>query len=71
MWEHLKHYIEAVTGAHRLPMPKCKAYENISAFLKDQLALLALAKWNFSLNVALVVQPFLAVFQSDSPKIFF
>ncbi|CAN8023246.1 unnamed protein product [Ixodes persulcatus] len=65
-WEHLKQYTEAVSG-RRLPVPKCRAYENVSAFLNDQLAL---AKLNFSLNVAMVVQPFLTVFQSDSPKTF-
>ncbi|XP_070390112.1 uncharacterized protein [Dermacentor albipictus] len=67
MWEHLRHYTEAVSE-HRLPLPKCRAYENVSDFLKDQLAL---AKLNFSLNIAMVVQPFLTVFQSDSPKTFF
>lgn len=67
MWEHLRHYTEAVSD-HRLPLPKYRAYENVSAFLKDQLAL---AKLNFSLNVTMVVQPFLTLFQSDSPNTFF
>lgn len=58
-WEQLKRYTEAVSG-RRLPVTKCRAYENVCAFLNDQLAL---AKLNFSLNVAMVVQPFLTVFQ--------
>ncbi|KAH8022790.1 hypothetical protein HPB51_005155 [Rhipicephalus microplus] len=62
-WEHLK---QAMSG-RRLLVPKCRAYENVSAFLNDELEL---AKLNFSLNVGMVVQPFLAGFQTDSLKTF-
>lgn len=48
-------------------LPKCASFQNLVDFCCDPLAI---AKLKFALAVAVALQPFLTVFQTDRPLVF-
>lgn len=67
IWNVVGSYIEAAENK-AVTLPKCTSFENLQHFRQDPLLL---AKLHFTLNIALVFQPFLVEYQSDKPMVFF
>lgn len=67
LWNDIKKYVES-SRSKQVSLPKYASFENVYSFCRDSLTL---AKLNFALNVASILQPFLKDYQSDKPMIFF
>lgn len=67
LWLDLKKYLESARKKE-VNLPKCASFQCLSDFCADSLVL---AKLNFALGVAMILQPFLVEYQTDKPLVFF
>ncbi|CAN7940621.1 unnamed protein product [Ixodes hexagonus] len=67
LWCDIKKFIDAARSKE-VNLPKCRSFQNSYEFCSD--ALLP-AKLNFALGVAMALKPFLTVYQTDKPMVFF
>lgn len=67
LWSDVKEYVE-VARSKEVNLPKCASFQNLVDFCCDPLVI---AKLKFALAVAVALQPFLTLFQTDRPLVFF
>ena len=65
IYDNILKYVSAVENK-KVPKPKCRSYEVVAACTKD---VTFLAKLHFFKSVAIQLQPFLTLFQTDRPMV--